>query len=279
VKRCCRLVVIVAGLGLMWIADHSLAANQDERPHQAEKKKVSSGILVARRECDRLEAQATKIPFGDVGSLLKEALKACNDYRNSKLTTAEWGERILTLEEKSAFLEPPAEFAGIIPFSSAAIFRGYDSYSLFLFPSADWTRKKDEVKQLYDEFSAFGDAIGDKRLAIWFSEKHDEVDVRRSKLYCDRFELDYNNGPFIVTLQKSPAAWRKGDLAVIISFGGLSAERRLHVLNALEKDLRTARELKQRPLLFIEIRERLLSAAERNKDLLNLVMKVVGPKG
>src|ERR1039457_5373350 len=78
----------------MWIADHSLAANQDERPHQAEKKKVSSGILVARRECDRLEAQATKIPFGDVGSLLKEALKACNDYRNSKLTTAEWGERI-----------------------------------------------------------------------------------------------------------------------------------------------------------------------------------------
>src|ERR1035438_4235400 len=61
VKRCCRLVVIVAGLGLMWIADHSLAANQDERPHQAEKKKVSSGILVARRECDRLEAQATKI--------------------------------------------------------------------------------------------------------------------------------------------------------------------------------------------------------------------------
>jgi hypothetical protein len=108
-------------------------------------------------------------------------------------------------------------------------------------------------------------------------KKNDNVDVRRSKLYCDRFGLDYNSGPYVVTLQKSPAVWRPGDLAVIISLTGISTDRRVHVLNILEQDLRTARQLAQRPLLFVEIRERLLSAAERHEDLLkDLLVKALG---
>ena len=32
-------------------------------------------------------------------------------------------------------------------------------------------------------FNLFGDAIGEHGLAIWFTNKNDEVDVRHSKLY------------------------------------------------------------------------------------------------
>jgi len=229
------------------------------------------------RDCNKLRALKSKIPGGEAGLLLKQTWASCEDYRKGKLTKEQWGNRILALDEKAAFVEAPADFVGIIPFSTAAVFQGYDTYSLFLFPSAEWKQKKDDIKQLYEEFGAFGDAIGDRRLALWFSERNDDVDVRRSKSYCDLFGLDYNNGPFVVTLQKSPAVWRKGDLAVIISLGGISPERRLRVLNVLEQDLRTARELSQRPLLFVEIRERLLSAAERHKDdLKGIAVKALG---
>jgi hypothetical protein len=229
------------------------------------------------KDCDKLRALESKIPGGEAGRLLRQARASCEDYRKGKLTKEQWGNRILSLDEEAAFVEAPAGFVGIIPFTTAAVFQGYDTYSLFLFPSAEWKQKKDDIKQLYEEFSAFGDAIGDRRLALWFSEKNDDVDIRRSKLYCDRFGLDYNNGPFVVTLQKSPAVWRTGDLAVIVSLGGISPERRLRVLNVLEQDLRTARELSQRPLLFVEIRERLLSAAERHKDdLQGIAVKLLG---
>jgi len=32
-------------------------------------------------------------------------------------------------------------------------------------------------------FNSFGDAIGEHRFAIWFTNKNDKVDVRHSKLY------------------------------------------------------------------------------------------------
>jgi hypothetical protein len=62
---------------------------------------------------------------------------------------------------------------------------------------------------------------------------------------------------------------------VIISLADISTERRVRILNVLEQDLRQEHELKQRPLLFVEIRERLLSAAERHKDLLKDVIKLI----
>lgn len=229
------------------------------------------------QDCDGLQARERRIPSGAAGKLLKQALAACQDYRLGKLSKQQWGERILTLDEKSAFVEVPAGFEGIIPFSTAALFQGYETYSLFLLPSTEWKRRKTEVQALYEEFRAFGDAIGEQRLAIWFSEKSGDLDIRRSKLYCDRFGLSYDGGPYVVTLRKSPAAWKNGDPAVIISLGGISSDRRVRVLNAIEQDLRQARELKQRPLLFVEVRERLLSAMEQNKDFLKgLVVKVLG---
>ena len=164
-------------------------------------------------DCNKLGALESQIPDGEAGELLKQASAACQDYHNGNLTEEQWSDRILTLDEHAAFVKAPATFVGVIPFSNTAVFHGYDTYSLFLFPSEDWKQKTDEVKQLYGQFSSFGDAIGDKRLALWFSEKNDDVDIRRSKLYCDLFGLDYNDGPFVVTLQKSPAEWGKGDPA------------------------------------------------------------------
>jgi hypothetical protein len=264
------LSIVIGGISLMPIADRLSAQAAATAVTRTDTEHVG-------QDCSKLEARDSRIPSSEAGSLLRQALSACKDYRKGKLTKEQWGERILTLDEKAAFVEAPAEFLGIVPFSTAALFQGYETYSLFLFPSTEWKRKKDEVKDLYQEFMVFGDAIGDQRLAIWFSEKSDEVDIRRSKLYCDRFGLGYDDGPYVITLQKSPAVWRNGDPAVIISLGGISTERRVRVLNAIEKDLRMARELTQRPLLFVEVRERLLSAAERHKDVLKgLVVNILG---
>jgi hypothetical protein len=249
-----------------------------DTPKKEQKKAVIRRASAVTQECAKLEAKQ-QLPGNDVGKLLEDAVRACKDYQKRTLSLDQWNERIIGLEERAAFLVTPPGFEGIIPFGDAALFRGYDTYSLFLFPSAEWQHKKDEVRALYDEFNSFGDAIGDRRLAVWFTGKSDEVDTRRSKLYCDHFGLDYNMGPYVVTIQKSPAAWRPGALAVIISLSGISTDRRVRVLNVLEQDLRNARELKQRPLLFVEIRERLLSAAERHKELLKDLTNLIKALG
>src|SRR3989442_1338807 len=112
---------------------------------KSQEKASVSRPTVPRQACPRLEAKQNIIPDGEAGALIKQALGACKDYRARKLTEDEWSEQLVTIEEHAAFLNPPPGFAGIIPFSDAGLFEGFDTYSLFLFPSVEWTNKKDEV--------------------------------------------------------------------------------------------------------------------------------------
>jgi hypothetical protein len=156
---------------------------------------------------------------------------------------------------------------------------GYKAYSLFLIPSSDWQTKTQELRDLRSAFSDFGDAIGDQKLAVWFSNEDDtKVDVNRSKTYCDKLGLSYNDGPFVVTTKSHPDALRTGEQAVVIKLSGIAIPRAISILNILEQDLRTEREIRSRSLLFEEVKQRLMTVKDRHgselKDLATVLLKL-----
>lgn len=157
--------------------------------------------------------------------------------------------------------------------------RGYKMFSLFLIPSSDWKMKTEELAKLRTVFTDFGDAIGNEKVAIWFTNDNGEgVDFNRGKSYCDKFGLSYNDGPFIVTSKLYPDEVRKGDELVVIKLGGISIDRVTPILNILEQDLRTERQLRRRALEFEEVKERILTVKDRHgpelKDLATLILKL-----
>jgi hypothetical protein len=173
-----------------------------------------------------------------------------------------WEEQLSQRESKLLRIYvPPAE---LMPSDFAA-------YSLFLFPSAEWggIELKDELNKIRNAFSSFGDATGNQIAAIWFTTRFDGVtpDIGRSKYYADRFGLNYNDGPFVVTSSVRPDAVTEKDELVVIKLGGVSAKRVVKILNVLEQDLRRHISIRKRPLIFEEIKQRLLSAFDDNPEI------------
>jgi hypothetical protein len=91
----------------------------------------------------------------------------------------------------------------------------YKSWSLFLISNPEWLLQQsdDRLKALYNQFVAFGKAIGDENLAVWFlsdspssSEPQQAVDVARSVAFCKRFKLNPSEGPYVLVLTKYPGA-------------------------------------------------------------------------
>jgi len=164
------------------------------------------------------------------------------------------------------------------------------SYSIFLVPSLSTEEKSSAapIKVLRTEFEAFGDAIGDQRAAIWLKPAPypspaalaeesvalslHYVDVLRSKDYCDRFGLNYNDGPYVVTTQVRPDLVTPKDKRVVIRLGGLSDDDMQHVLNLLEQDLRQAREIRQRQLLYEEVKDRLFEMAKLHPEIAKTIV-------
>lgn len=86
--------------------------------------------------------------------------------------------------------------------------KSYKSWSLFLVCSQQWLlpQNKDRVRDLYDQFRAFGGTIGGDHAAIWFWVRRpnwatdtvtDNVDVERNVTYCKRFNLPPSEGPWL----------------------------------------------------------------------------------
>jgi hypothetical protein len=86
--------------------------------------------------------------------------------------------------------------------------RGYKSWTLFLVCSHEWIlpQNKERVRDLYDQFRAFGRTIGTENAAVWFwirppnwatDSVTDNVDVERAVTYCRRFSLPLNGGPYV----------------------------------------------------------------------------------
>ena len=59
----------------------------------------------------------------------------------------------------------------------------------------------------------------------------------------------------------------EGDEFVLIKLNEISSNRVIKILNILEQDLRLANDIRKRRLIFEEIKQRLLSVADRKSDL------------
>lgn len=100
-------------------------------------------------------------------------------------------------------------------FTSAAPIpkRSYKSWSLFLISNPDWLlpESNKKIKELYDEFLAFGKAIGNDHLAVWFwlgNPKNENfskyVDVSRSSAFCSKFKLPPSKSPYLLHTTEYP---------------------------------------------------------------------------
>ncbi len=153
----------------------------------------------------------------------------------------------------------------------------FNAYTMFLFPSVEWSKPElaKDLRTISSTFASFGDSIGDKRAAIWFmKDRYSHLpDIERSKYYCDHLKLSYNDGPYIVTSLKRPDGILSNDELVVIKLGGITPGRIVKVLNILEQDLRTDAKIRKRSLIFEEIKQRLLSVADRNPDIVKELAK------
>jgi hypothetical protein len=156
---------------------------------------------------------------------------------------------------------PEIEFTS----SKDKIPKGYKSYTLFLIPSSDWD--KDSTRQIVEKMSSnfrnFGESIGSDNLAVWFvifisdmgklghhtfydiwpdKEKLSlyeefQTDYIRSKEYCDKYNLSYNDGPYVVFTTKHPDRATLNDL-IILQLNNIRPNRFILLLNDLEQGIR-----------------------------------------
>jgi len=163
--------------------------------------------------------------------------------------------------------------------STESIPGGYNVYTLFLIPSLKWSSNRQNIskEELWDNFYDFGKGIGEENLSVWFVTRReagsgsgiywinedrkiqpdrkipptdsgvDSVnitdDIIRCKDYCDKFKLDYNEGPFVVITEKHPDVCTEKDIDVV-KFNWVSPDRVILFLNEVEQKIRTGKPRK-----------------------------------
>jgi hypothetical protein len=91
----------------------------------------------------------------------------------------------------------------------------YKTWSLFLVCNPAWLgpEKAPDLYSLYQQFEAFGRAIGDDHLAVWFWKSRiaendpkiaDKVDVERSVRFCRTFNLQPSSSPYVLVTTSYP---------------------------------------------------------------------------
>ncbi len=251
------------------------------------------------RECALLLDQAEEFHAED----LPKIKKLCKDADKGDITGDSWLESvdyfIRYFESLAARCSGPhCGGASALPLEPhRPIPDNFQTYSLFLVPTLSLGKdaKKDDLDAIFAlkaAFQSFGTAIGDRKAAIWLLdalpnatvrrkapkdstdslEAAEGIDTLRSKYYCDKLGLNYNDGPYVVTTRIRPDHLSSTDEKVIIKLGGISADRLIAVLNILEQDLRLEQQIRKRTLLFEEIEQRMLTLTSRYPDALKGVL-------
>jgi hypothetical protein len=102
------------------------------------------------------------------------------------------------------------------PKHAEAIPRGsYRTWSLFLVCNSEWLlpASNQRLKDLYDQFQAFGTAIGPDHLAVWFWKGKPnpssprlaaDLDVDRSTQFCRAYNLPNSHSPYVLVTSLYP---------------------------------------------------------------------------
>ena len=120
----------------------------------------------------------------------------------------------------------------------------YSSWSLFLVCNPAWINENGDkgVAELFNQYRAFGRAIGPKNLAIWFWKKPatkataDNTDVERSSSYCEDYKLLPSEGPHVLVTTRYPNDPDPGE-RFIVRLNGLNAHDSALALTKLADQL------------------------------------------
>jgi hypothetical protein len=213
------------------------------------------------RQCvsiDEIEVTDDAVEAG-----VRRARQACAVYEASSHDAAArdaWVRAMLEIQDDVG----PTAMRSFVPQFGAELPEGLETYSLFLVPDTRWRESafEDERSRLWETFHSFGRSIGDRHAAIWFLDQEDNVDVLRSQEYCRRFNLNYNDGPYLVTVAKRPDLLEPDDEVIVVRMGGIAPDRILTVLNRLSADLTSTGTVATGPLVYEELKQRVLSRAE-----------------
>lgn len=128
----------------------------------------------------------------------------------------------------------------------------YKSWSLFLVSNPEWVlpESNDKLRNLFEKFTAFGDAIGPEHLAVWFWSRdprndklYKSIDVVRSAAFSTKLKLPLSKGPYVLVTTEYPGSGKLGsypqsfpdslDNFQIIEFGGAEASEIMQILTKL----------------------------------------------
>lgn len=214
------------------------------------------------RQCGSIEEVTVTDDAVEAG--VQRARLACATYRSSARDAPArdaWVRAMLEIQNDVG----PGAMRAFIPQFGAELPAGLETYSLFLIPDARWQAPEfeDRRSRLWEAFHSFGRSIGDRHAAIWFLDQEDNVDVLRSQEYCRRFNLSYNDGPYLVTVSRRPDLLEPRDEVIVVRMGGIAPDRILSVLNRLSRDLTSERTVATGPLVYEELKQRFLTTVER----------------
>lgn len=141
------------------------------------------------------------------------------------------------------------------------------SYSVFLFTDTTWLKKTKaaEIEAIHDAFKRMGDSLGQTKGTIWLAKTSGSLqpDVDRGKAMADVFQLDYNDGPYVVTSSVRPDLADASSSVIVIRLKDIAPERIVNVLNVLEQDLRRGSEVRYKAILVQEVWQRFRSLTRK----------------
>lgn len=128
----------------------------------------------------------------------------------------------------------------------------FQSWALFLVTNPNWllAGNEAELTRLYEQFQAFGRAIGDDNAAVWFFKRlpseggsiAQDTDVERCARYVKLYGLKASRSPFILVVATKPEAGMKStyptdekklDSYYVLEMNGLGASRQSQVIAEL----------------------------------------------
>jgi len=149
-----------------------------------------------------------------------------------------------------------AQAAVVIPLSDRPIPKGtFKSWSLFVICSVDWLLPQNDAQigRLYDQFEAYGNAIGPDHAAVWFwterTHKKTSIDTARNSQLCASLQLLPSKSPYLILTTRYPGeALSKEyprtfptntDLGdhLVLSLNGISAADTTQMLSSLADKL------------------------------------------
>lgn len=155
--------------------------------------------------------------------------------------------RILLVVSLLAFLTLRPGYAQDAATTEDEEYSDYNTYSLFLVCDKEWLKNanKEKLQHLYEEFLAFGDAIGERHLAIWLVDKGNDngeggsiVDINKHVAYCTANRLRPSKSPYILVSTKKPnKATRKVKSQLSVQLGGHSPQEISDLLSELNDQL------------------------------------------